>query len=143
MSIVCYITHFLSLSCFQFPHYFFPILRVFIFYLLEYFDEVFRPRINEPYINNCNFKIFGKTRGKALSTIWFGLSTAEFVLPVLITYLFLSYSWRTIWQGIALLILILLPLVILNTIKTIKLDSREDKNKFKKNIRIKSWKRKK
>ncbi len=87
-------------------------------------------------------RFFEKTRGKALSTIWFGLSTAEFVLPVLITYLFLSYSWRTIWQGIALLILILLPLVILKTIKTIKLDSREDKTSSEKNIRIKSWKRK-
>tara|TARA_Y100000992_G_scaffold248570_1_gene180207 strand:- start:852 stop:2060 length:1209 start_codon:yes stop_codon:yes gene_type:complete len=87
-------------------------------------------------------RFFEKTRGKALSTIWFGLSTAEFVLPVLITYLFLSYSWRTIWQGIALLILILLPLVILKTIKTIKLDSREEKINSEKNIRIKSWKRK-
>ena len=87
-------------------------------------------------------RFFEKTRGKALSTIWFGLSTAEFVLPVLITYLFLSYSWRTIWQGIALLILILLPLVILKTIKTIKLDSREEKINIEKNIRIKSWKRK-
>ena len=87
-------------------------------------------------------RFFEKTRGKALSTIWFGLSTAEFVLPVLITYLFLSYSWRTIWQGIALLILMLLPLVILKTIKTIKLDSREEKTSSEKNIRIKSWKRK-
>ena len=32
-------------------------------------------------------RYFDKSRGKALSTIWFGLSTAEFILPVFITYL--------------------------------------------------------
>ncbi len=87
-------------------------------------------------------RFFERSRGKALSTIWFGLSTAEFILPVLITYLFLLFSWRTIWQGISIIILILLPLVIFKTIKLINLDSREEKNKNVKNIKIKSWKRK-
>ena len=86
-------------------------------------------------------RFFERSRGKALSTIWFGLSTAEFILPVLITYFFLVYSWRTVWQGIAILIILFLPFVILNTIKSIQLDSREPdanpKNKFK----IKSWRR--
>jgi predicted MFS family arabinose efflux permease len=87
-------------------------------------------------------RFFEKSRGKALSTIWFGLSTAEFILPVLMTYLFLIYSWRTVWQGIAILIIFLLPLVILNTIKSLNLDSREvDINPNKKKIRIKSWRR--
>ena len=87
-------------------------------------------------------RFFERSRGKALSTIWFGLSSAEFILPVFITYLFLIYSWRTVWQGIAVLIILLLPFVILNTIKKIKLDSREkDQNSIKK-IKIKSWKRK-
>ena len=86
-------------------------------------------------------RFFERSRGKALSTIWFGLSSAEFILPVFITYLFLIYSWRTVWQGIAVLIILLLPFVILNTIKKIKLDSREkDQNSIKK-IKIKSWKR--
>ena len=70
-------------------------------------------------------RFFEKTRGKALSTVWLGLSTAEFILPVLVTYFFLIYSWRTVWQGIAILIILFLPLVILNTIKSINLDSRE------------------
>ena len=87
-------------------------------------------------------RFFEKSRGKALSTIWFGLSTAEFILPVLATYLFITYSWRSIWQGISIMILILLPLVIIKTIKTIKLDSREDKSLDFKNARIKNWKRK-
>ena len=46
-------------------------------------------------------RFFEKSRGKALSTIWLGLSTAEFILPVLITYFFFIYSWRSVWQGIA------------------------------------------
>ena len=87
-------------------------------------------------------RFFERSRGKALSTIWFGLSTAEFVLPVLMTYFFLIYSWRTVWQGIAVLIVLFLPLVILNTIKFINLDSREaDNNPKLKKTKIKSWRR--
>ena len=87
-------------------------------------------------------RFFERSRGKALSTIWFGLSTAEFILPVLMTYLFLIYSWRTVWQGIAVLIILLLPLVIINTIKSINLDSREvDINPKQKKTKIKSWRR--
>ena len=87
-------------------------------------------------------RFFERSRGKALSTIWFGLSTAEFVLPVLMTYFFLIYSWRTVWQGIAVLIVLFLPLVILNTIKSINLDSREaDNNPKLKKTKIKRWRR--
>ena len=86
-------------------------------------------------------RFFERSRGKALSTIWFGLSSAEFILPVLITYLFIVYSWRSVWQGIAILIILFLPFVILNTIKTIKLDSREKDLNPKKSFNIKSWRR--
>jgi predicted MFS family arabinose efflux permease len=87
-------------------------------------------------------RFFERSRGKALSTIWLGLSTAEFILPVLITYFFLIYSWRTVWQGISLLIILFLPFVILSTIKSINLDSREiDRNPKIKKIKIKSWRR--
>jgi predicted MFS family arabinose efflux permease len=87
-------------------------------------------------------RFFEKSRGKALSTVWFGLSTAEFILPVLVTYFFVIYSWRTVWQGIAILIVLFLPFVILNTIKSINLDSREiDNSPNLKKIKIKSWKR--
>jgi predicted MFS family arabinose efflux permease len=87
-------------------------------------------------------RFFEKSRGKALSTIWFGLSTAEFILPVLVTYFFLIYSWRTVWQSIAILIILFLPLVILKTIKSVNLDSREvDNNPKIKKIKIKSWRR--
>jgi len=87
-------------------------------------------------------RFFEKSRGKALSTVWFGLSTAEFILPVLITYFFVIYSWRTVWQGIAILIILILPFVILNTIKTINLDSREiDNSPNLKKVKIKNWRR--
>ena len=87
-------------------------------------------------------RFFEKSRGKALSTVWFGLSTAEFILPVLITYFFVIYSWRTVWQGIAILIILILPFVILNTIKSINLDSREiDNSPNLKKVKIKNWRR--
>ena len=86
-------------------------------------------------------RFFERSRGKALCTIWFGLSTAEFILPVLITYFFLIYSWRTVWQGIAILIILFLPFVIFNTIKSIKLDSREADANPKNKLKIKSWRR--
>ncbi len=86
-------------------------------------------------------RYFEKSRGKALSTIWFGLSSAEFILPVLVTYLFVSYSWRSVWQGIAIIIIIFLPFVVLNTIRKIKLESREKDLDPKKSFKIKSWKR--
>ena len=87
-------------------------------------------------------RFFEKSRGKALSAIWFGLSAAEFILPVLVTYFFLIYSWQTVWQGIAIFIILFLPIVILNTIKSVNLDSREiDPSPNQKKIKIKNWKR--
>ncbi len=86
-------------------------------------------------------RFFEKSRGKALSTIWLGLSSAEFILPVLVTYLFVIYSWRTVWQSIAIIIIIFLPLVVFYTIKTIKLDTREKEKNSKLIFKVKSWKR--
>ena len=86
-------------------------------------------------------RYFTKSRGKALSTGWFGLSTAEFILPVFIIYLLTFMEWRSIWINISFIILFL-PIISYLLIKKIKLDSREiDNNKDKKNINIKNWKR--
>ena len=52
-------------------------------------------------------RYFTKSRGKALSTGWFGLSTAEFILPVFIIYLLTVMEWRSIWVNISFLILFL------------------------------------
>ena len=89
-------------------------------------------------------RYFNKRRGRALSGIWFGLSTAEFILPVLIIFLLTIFDWRTIWQFISFFILISLPVVIFYSIKNITIDSREgsDLEKKNKNLKfIKSWKR--
>ena len=58
-------------------------------------------------------RYFNKRRGKALSTIWFGLSTAEFILPVLITYLFIIYIMENLFGNILLLLCYnFLPIII-------------------------------
>ena len=86
-------------------------------------------------------RYFTKSRGKALSTGWFGLSTAEFILPVFMIYLLTFMEWRSIWINISFVIL-LLPIISYLLIKNIKLDSREiDNDKNKRNIKIKNWKR--
>ncbi len=86
-------------------------------------------------------RYFTKSRGKALSTGWFGLSTAEFILPVFMIYLLTFMEWRSIWINISFLILFL-PIISYLLIKNIKLDSREiDNNKNTRNIKIKNWKR--
>ena len=86
-------------------------------------------------------RYFTKSRGKALSTGWFGLSTAEFILPVFVIYLLTFLEWRSIWINISFVILFL-PIISYLLIKKIKLDSREiDNNKNNRNIKIKNWKR--
>jgi predicted MFS family arabinose efflux permease len=86
-------------------------------------------------------RYFEKSRGKALSAIWFGLSSAEFILPVLIIYFLTIYSWRSVWQGISIMVILILPLIINFTIKNINFESREENFENKLKIKIKSWKR--
>ncbi len=89
-------------------------------------------------------RYFNKRRGKALSTIWFGLSSAEFILPMLIIFLLSFLSWQIIWQFISLGILIILPAIIFLTVKDITFDSREKMNSEEKKFldkNIKHWKR--
>jgi predicted MFS family arabinose efflux permease len=86
-------------------------------------------------------RYFDKSRGRALSTIWFGMSTAEFIFPVLIIYFLTIYSWRSVWQGISIIVIVILPLIINFTIKKINFESREDDLEEKPKTKIKSWKR--
>ena len=87
-------------------------------------------------------RYFTKSRGKALSTTWFGLSSAEFILPVLIVYLLTITTWQNIWIFISLLVLIVLPLVSFILVKKLNFNSREEVNeKDFKNKNIKQWKR--
>ena len=87
-------------------------------------------------------RFFEKTRGKALSITWLGLSVAEFTLPVLIVFLLTIVSWRDIWFGIFLSVLIILPITSYLLIKDLKLNSRELSKKDKTiDKKIKQWTR--
>ncbi len=88
-------------------------------------------------------RYFNRRRGKALSGIWFGLSFAEFFLPILIIFLLSIFSWRIIWQFISIIIITILPIVVFYTIKNLDIESREknifdNKNKFRD---IRNWRR--
>ena len=87
-------------------------------------------------------RFFTKSRGKALSTGWFGLSTAEFILPVLIIYLLTIIDWRDIWFYISILILLFLPILSFILIKNLNFDSREELSANEtKEKNIKNWNR--
>ena len=87
-------------------------------------------------------RYFTKSRGKALSTSWFGLSSAEFILPVLIIYLLSIYDWKIIWKSISLIVLIILPLASYFLVKNLKFEYREtDGTEKQKEKNIKNWKR--
>ena len=87
-------------------------------------------------------RYFTKSRGKALSTSWFGLSSAEFILPVLIIYLLSIYDWKIIWKSISLIVLIILPLASYFLVKNLNFESREtDGTEKQKEKNIKNWKR--
>ena len=87
-------------------------------------------------------RYFTKSRGKALSTSWFGLSSAEFILPVLIIYLLSIYDWKIIWKSISLIVLIILPLASYFLVKKLNFESRETDGREKQTEKnIKNWKR--
>ena len=87
-------------------------------------------------------RYFDKTRGRALSISWFGLSTAEFILPIFIVFLLTVTSWQNIWISISLVLIIFLPIISFVLIKNVTLETREN-SLVTKNIRkkIKQWKR--
>ena len=86
-------------------------------------------------------RYFTKTRGRALSISWFGLSLAEFVLPVLIVYLLSIIYWKNLWLIFSIIVLVVLPIASFLLIKNLNLDSREINNDNAEEIKIKQWKR--
>ena len=86
-------------------------------------------------------RYFTKSRGKALSTSWFGLSTAEFILPVLIVYLLTITTWQNIWISISILILIFLPFASFFLVRNLNFESREETINQNLKKKIKQWKR--
>jgi len=87
-------------------------------------------------------RYFTKSRGKALSTGWFGLSAAEFILPVLMIYLLSITDWKNIWIIISIIVLIFLPLTSFILVKNLNFDSREKtKDNTINDDNFKQWKR--
>jgi len=89
-------------------------------------------------------RYFNQSRGKALSCVWIGMSFGEFILPVMMVYFLSFLYWRNVWQGIAVIILLVLPMFTYLTIKDINKFSRESNNGgyANKNIdKVKSWTR--
>ena len=87
-------------------------------------------------------RFFTRSRGKALSTSWFGLSTAEFILPVLTIYFLTIFEWRFIWITISVLVILFLPIASFFLVKNLNLESREtDSKNNKREKKIKDWKR--
>ena len=133
-----FVTILLSFSCFFFSKISSIIFLFIAIFLMRFSGQGMMSHTATTTIS----RYFTRSRGKALSTCWFGLSTAEFILPVFIVYLLTITSWQNIWIFISILILIFLPFSSFILIKDLDFDSREDSKdkKFEKE-NIKQWKR--
>ncbi len=133
-----YVTLLLAFSCFFFSKITSVVFLFIAVFLMRFSGQGLMSHTATTTIS----RFFTKSRGKALSIGWFGLSTAEFILPVLIVYLLTITAWQNIWISISILILIFLPIISFALIKNLNFDSREevaDKDSEKKEI--KNWTR--
>ena len=87
-------------------------------------------------------RYFTNSRGKSLSIVWFGLSSAEFILPVFMVYLLQLTDWRNIWILISVFMIIFLPIISYILIKKLEFNSREiSQQNEKEDKNIKQWSR--
>ncbi len=132
------VTILLSFSCFFFSKISSIIFLFFAIFLMRFSGQGMMSHTATTTVS----RYFTKSRGKALSTIWFGLSSAEFILPVFTIYLLTFLDWRNIWIIISIAVILLLPLTSFILLKKLNFESRETTNKFEKNKEnIKNWKR--
>ena len=133
-----YVTLLLAFSCFFFSKISSIVFLFIAVFLMRFSGQGLMSHTATTTIS----RFFTKSRGKALSIGWFGLSTAEFILPVLIVYLLTLTAWQNIWLSISVLILFFLPFISFALIKNLNFDSREnvnDQNFVEKEI--KNWTR--
>ena len=119
-----YVTLLLAFSCFFFSKISSIVFLFIAVFLMRFSGQGLMSHTATTTIS----RFFTKSRGKALSIGWFGLSTAEFILPVLIVYLLTLTAWQYIWLSISVLILFFLPFISFALIKNLNFDSREDVN---------------
>ena len=133
-----YVALLLSFSCFLFSKISSVIFLFFAVFLMRFSGQGMMSHTATTTIS----RYFTKSRGKALSICWFGLSSAEFILPVLVVYLLSIFKWQSIWTSISIIILFFLPFVSFILIKKLNFESRETKIGInKKENKIKQWRR--
>ena len=133
-----FVTLLLSFSCFLFSKISSIIFLFIAIFLMRFSGQGMMSHTATTTIS----RYFTKSRGKALSTSWFGLSTAEFILPVLIVYILTITSWQNIWIFISILVLIILPTTSFVLIKNLNFDSREELEQHEQKEKdIFQWKR--
>ena len=132
------VTILLSFSCFFFSKISSVVFLFFAIFLMRFSGQGMMSHTATTTVS----RYFTKSRGKALSTIWFGLSSAEFILPVFTIYLLTFLDWRNIWIIISIVIILLLPLATFILLKKLNFESRETTSEEEKNKEnIKNWKR--
>jgi len=134
-----YVIALLAISCFLFSKISSIIFLFFSIFLMRLSGQGLMSHAATTTIS----RYFDRSRGRALSVTWLGLSLAEFILPLLIVFLLTIIEWRNIWLSISILVIVILPLVSFLLVRNINLNSRESSiNKDKKIKEIKQWKRK-
>ena len=132
-----FVTILLSFACFFFSR----ITSVFLLFIGIFLMRFSGQGMMSHTASTTISRYFTRTRGRALSISWFGLSSAEFVMPVLMVYLLTIIDWQNLWIIFSITVLIVLPIVSFLLIKNLNLDSREDNDENKKEVEIKQWKR--
>ncbi len=133
-----YVTLLLSFSCFFFS----KISSIAFLFIAVFLMRFSGQGLMSHTATTTIARYFTISRGKALSAGWFGLSTAEFILPVLIVYLLTITAWQNIWISISILTLIFLPITSFFLVKKLDFDTREQVGLSDSDIKeIKQWKR--
>jgi predicted MFS family arabinose efflux permease len=127
----------LSFACFFFSR----ITSVFLLFIAIFLMRFSGQGMMSHTASTTISRYFTKTRGRALSISWFGLSSAEFIMPVLMVYLLTFIDWQNLWLIFSILVLIILPIASFLLIKNLNLDSREANDENIKEVEIKQWKR--
>ena len=132
-----FVTILLSFACFFFS----KISSIFLLFIAIFLMRFSGQGMMSHTASTTISRYFTKTRGRALSISWFGLSSAEFILPVLMVYLLTILDWQNLWLIFSITVLIVLPISSYLLIKNLNLDSRETESEDIKKIEIKQWKR--
>jgi predicted MFS family arabinose efflux permease len=132
-----FVTILLSFACFFFSKVSSVLLLFIAIFLMRFSGQGMMSHTASTTIS----RYFTRTRGRALSISWFGLSSAEFIMPVLMVYLLTFIGWQNLWLIFSVTVLIILPIASFLLIKNLNLDSRESNDENVEEIEIKQWKR--